>query len=557
MGLLVKPSEVKRQTTSMITALQKDADSIDQVLPSIEEFSGNPALGGGAWEGMKAQLSGHCAVIQGLILAMESMMSDSESLAGAVGDEELDEDKLQKEIEKLEKNNASYSTSIASYQQKIRNLSYQSIGMGTLNEGLKNYYSQQISSTKKLIDLNKEAIEKLQKKLETLYEMESATSGLYGEAMSLYDLSQQGMTALGNSWTGSGFSLPKDSMWQKQLENKWSTSETRIIRQLKKEGWDDPAIEKFKEYLNEKTKGLSGEELIQKLNGILEETYLVGSDVYEILFDGSELPDKKKIELVLKQMGGYLDENGDLAFKEPCRFKFDPNMPPGGSFLDKFSKTVQNAFPEGLTVKDEDKKLSSVELKKKYSLETMLHQFRNTLDQNNIAYVQRYKKEHGLSSDEEAIKAILGEDGWMYRDSRFHNRGLVGEDIDFGDLTSKNLLNKDGFNKLLESNGFNRKILSDDYHSEFIIDEKGNLVSQWGNNNNKYDQNKGIVNGESFNYGAKPEENDSHQVLDVDSPAFFDTEVRKELKDDWRYPEKNDYFKQIREQAENGKQFKK
>ncbi|MHC5217535.1 DUF3114 domain-containing protein [Enterococcus sp. LJL128] len=555
MGLLVKPSEVKRQTTSMITALQKDADSIDQVLPSIEEFSGNPALGGGAWEGMKAQLSGHCAVIQGLILAMESMMSDSESLAGAVGDEELDEDKLQKEIEKLEKNNASYSTSIASYQQKIRNLSYQSIGMGTLNEGLKNYYSQQISSTKKLIDLNKEAIEKLQKKLETLYEMESATSGLYGEAMSLYDLSQQGMTALGNSWTGSGFSLPKDSMWQKQLENKWSTSETRIIRQLKKEGWDNPAIEKFKEYLNEKTKGLSGEELIQKLNGILEETYLVGSDVYEILFDESELPDKKKIELVLKQMGGYLDENGDLAFKEPCRFKFDPNMPPGGSFLDKFSKTVQNAFPEGLTVKDEDKKLSSVELKKKYSLETMLHQFRNTLDQNNIAYVQRYKKEHGLSTDEEAIKAILGEDGWMYRDSRFHNRGWVGVDISLENVVGNNLT-VEGFEEKLKATGFNRKILSSDYHTEFIVNEDGNLVSQWTLNDSEYGHRMGLMNGESFNYGEKPEINDSHQLLDVDSPAFFDTEARKNIKNEWRYPENDGNYKEIRKKAENGQKFK-
>ena len=71
-----------------------------------------------------------------------------------------------------------------------------------------------------------------------------------------------------------------------------------------------------------------------------KQLFLIGSPLYEKLFSQSYLSDKERVFLVIRQLGGVLNEQHDLEMTS-TRYSFDPEMAPGASFLDTFSKSVQ------------------------------------------------------------------------------------------------------------------------------------------------------------------------------------------------------------------------
>jgi hypothetical protein len=332
---------------------------------------------------------------------------------------------------------------------------------------------------------------------------------------------------------------------------------TNQIKELQINGWDSAALTAYANHLQQTIEGVEPE-LVGFLAESYRQTYLVGSALYEKLFRSSKLSDQDKLFLVIRQLGGFLNEQNDLEMTE-TQYAFDPELAPGAAFLHTFSETVQRAYPEGLKIAAADRKLPKAVLKKKYPQQTLLHQFRHQLDKHNIWYVKNYRQIYQLATDEAAIKAIL-KNNWFYADPHYHNRALLGTDITAkdryrmrGSLTNRGLLKKIG------QRGFYRKILSGDYHSEFIVDEAGALISQWQiPTDEKAYQVMPIANGESFNYGKRPrlDPTNSHQLLDVVPPHYFDSVQRLSLKKQWVAPTDNWFYQLIRRLSEYGICFK-
>ncbi|WP_086313918.1 hypothetical protein A5821_001466 [Enterococcus sp. 7F3_DIV0205] len=316
------------------------------------------------------------------------------------------------------------------------------------------------------------------------------------------------------------------------------------IEKLQQQGWDKAALTVY----------------INNIKEISDQSpFFVGSKIYTEMFNNSQLSDKEKVLLVIDHLGGYLDERGDLRLAT-TEYRFCPQMPPGDLFFYSYAKAVQRAYPTGLIIAQADKKLTKVALKKKYADETRIHQFRNQLDRCNINYVENYKKKYGLENDEAAIKMILGND-WFYADPQYHNRAHLDTDISTEDLKkgTRTLKNK-GLVKKIRKRGFYRKILSADYHSEFILDEHGQLLSQWSERVKTGGLlDSAIVNGESFNYGEQPkfDPEHTHDTLDGNPPRYFDTNKRNHLKQKWLSPTDNLFYQLVRRLGEKGIRYKR
>lgn len=329
-------------------------------------------------------------------------------------------------------------------------------------------------------------------------------------------------------------------------ESEFSSTDFNRITELQREGWDLAAIvvyiHKIKENKLKWGQGL----------------FLIGSEMYTEMFAQSELSAQEKVILVINHLGGYLNEVGDLQFEE-TKYRFYEQMPPGALFFSLYAKAVQQAYPNGLLIAKEDKKLSKIVLKKKYSTETKIHQFRNQLDKCTIEYVENYREKYDLQNDETAIKMILGKN-WFYADPHYHNRAQLGVVLLTDDIRKNNrtMTNK-GLFKKLKKEGFYRKIVSADYHSEFIVDEAGQLLSQWSEAVKRTDHfDCAIANGETFNYGERPriDSFQTHDKLDGNPPRFLDTEKRNTIKKSWISPKDNWVYQLVRRLAEKGVRYK-
>lgn len=322
---------------------------------------------------------------------------------------------------------------------------------------------------------------------------------------------------------------------------------SNTLKKLQQQGWDDAVLATYIQKQQEKIVGCD------------RELFLVGSELYTEMFEQSRLSDREKVLLVINHLGGYLDELGDLKFRK-TDYAFCDQMPPGALFFKRYAKAVQRAYPNGLIIDQADKNLPKLTLKKKYAKETKIHQFRNQLDKCNVAYVRHYKIMHGLKNDEAAIKSILGDD-WFYADPQYHNRAHLGTDVMTNDLKKgSRTLAKKGLVKKIRNHGFYRKILSADYHSEFIIDEQGQLLSQWTKETKTIIKLESeIVNGESFNYGERPRTDPyhTHDKLDGNPPKYFDTSKRTELKQNWLSPADNWFYQIVRRLSEKGLKYKR
>ncbi len=292
---------------------------------------------------------------------------------------------------------------------------------------------------------------------------------------------------------------------------------------LKNRGWDEAAIEAYKDTLSIRIK-VSGcddfSQYIEEANLLNEDTNKVGSGVYTLMYNACEYSDKEKVDMVIEQMGGKIDSNGMLQLTGTC--KFDPDMSPNSDFLSDFADSVYNAYGEnGLDSKE-------------------AHQLRYYIDKNNIEYIRDNYKEPGMT-DEQALAAFTEaevEGGYLDAEpGRLHNKFPANTTYyDYYSLGEQN-----------------RKRLTPNFHSEFIVDSDGNFVTQWNvleiDDNgriisdaeyyyNKYNSEDDlkytweearlqVANTESFNYGK--EIGDYHDRLDVNTVSQYDPEYRESI----------------------------
>lgn len=350
-----------------------------------------------------------------------------------------------------------------------------------------------------------------------------------------------GASQAGTCWNGSTgtFSVPKDMSWTETIENKefekkyaierpkemsdeeYQVYLTKLRAQEKdlrvEDGWDKSAIEEYFKAANKQTRELTAAEAMEKIAELYSQTLLVGSDLYTKMYEACGYSDQGKIDMVLKQLGARIDENGALQLTGS--HKLFEKMPPHAEFLNTWAKTVQKAY-------------SGKELD-----DARVHQLRMYIDRNNINYV-RTKYGEGVS-DEEALRqyALTELDGkkMIAEKGRKHNKSLKTEGYTPGNE--------------------NRKRTSPDFHSEFILNNDGKFVSQWNvletdKNGNvitdweyykkKYPTAEAqknfesqIMNGESYNYGNKNDK--EHDRLDSKSTKN-DYSLRKNIKKSWDEP---------------------
>ncbi|GAB2022797.1 hypothetical protein RyT2_18710 [Pseudolactococcus yaeyamensis] len=114
MGTIIEPASVKTQAKMTIESLKVQNDSLESILPKIGNFENESELDGKAWRGLKSHMGAHRSVIQGLICANESAISDNEALETLSGSDKLDEDKIREDIERIKVENVIITANIAS-----------------------------------------------------------------------------------------------------------------------------------------------------------------------------------------------------------------------------------------------------------------------------------------------------------------------------------------------------------------------------------------------------------------------------------------------------------
>lgn len=336
-----------------------------------------------------------------------------------------------------------------------------------------------------------------------------------------------------------GSTAAKDEYWAdylKELVQRIEPADKRIeceellrmhVEQLQSMGWDDSALTVHKRYLSDLLKKIEEASLLKScLQQLNIELQLVGSRVYERLFEAAGSEDRKllteeqaknKLFLLLSHLGGKMDEEGMMQLSDPCLF--DERLSPHAHFWQTLARTMQSAYPV--------KELS----------EPMFHQLRMYIDRQNIHYIRSRFKKSGMT-DEQALAAYVQAPGPVGRNgrrierepARYHNKLILGEKYS----------NRVGGNE--------NKKRTVNFHSEFILDSKGNFVSQWNvlekdEVNNGYHSSlsyyqrrfkentayfeEQLMNGESFNYAERND--DRHRRLDVRPPGKLDTPLRKNV----------------------------
>ncbi len=568
-------SEVRTQTADIKAYCQSLKDGANQLNIVAQGLTLEVGISGTAGDSIKGYLSTmYPSLAKTMTLHAESLEEANQAYLDGYtetcGGKSLDSEVLEAQIK-------GYNTSIDRLATSKENQITFYTGLPfAMQQLVRDDYKTAIDGLASSIATNETERAKIQEKLEKLLEFDAKSSSYFSGVSESANLMNEGLQALGGdpatgtlgagNWNGNGFNRPLGD-WQKRANENWSNREfireyeidrpkdmsekdfkTYIEtlrnqeRELKTEGWDGSSLKAYFDYVNKNVKNVSTDKVLATLDDIYLDVHEVGSDIYTVMFDaygkvdgkipkGKEVEvNQKKLEMMLEQMGGYIDEHGMLQLNGG-KYAFDSDMPPHGNFLKLLSNTVQRAFPDK-------------NLKEYGELGQKMSHFRIYLDKHNIDYLKnRYPNE---KNDYERLKKYAEEFDVPLDYSTgasLHNRSLDGE-FTYG----KNM-------KVLAPKNYDKNAKYPGARmSEFIIDiETGNFVSQWNvytdpNSDGVYDFDPknynaqdcaDLANTESFNYGPskgtnedRPKgDNNSHTRLDKERPD--DTPVRENILKDW------------------------
>ena len=192
----------------------------------------------------------------------------------------------------------------------------------------------------------------------------------------------------------------------------------RNMTELRLDGhWDRRALET---YMNEIKKSVMSDprEWSRVVKEAHKKSFDVGSELYVAMYEASAYGAEEKAQLVIRQMGGFVDAFGFLQLEPNARFQFDPDMPPHGDFLSAYAQTVQTAYGKsGLVGAEGGEKV---------------HKFRVHIDRHNIDFIRGKYGEGGVKTDEDDLrKEVLK--SWKEPESyKWHNvKGTPAEEDNF------------------------------------------------------------------------------------------------------------------------------
>lgn len=292
------------------------------------------------------------------------------------------------------------------------------------------------------------------------------------------------------------------------------------------DGWDLAATNQYKIYVMEKINLLNTGYGEQQVIGILESSYSetkkIGSQAYMQMFEKSQINAKDKVLLVIRHLGGFLDENQMLQLKGG--YEMDENMQPHSVFLEEYAKCVRQAYA-GKVLDD-----------------MMIHQFRMYIDRHNINFI---RNNYMGSTDLEKLQAYASENNfelWYDKNSCLHNRYYKGENKDweslYGMVTSNNLKVKtpNGLSEYVVDMNTGKFITQWDY----LIVQNGLITSSFEAYPKDAQAQKSIVETESFNYAKSGKAHMELDIMPANGISGYENMLKQTIKKNWKYVKKEE-----------------
>lgn len=205
MGLILAPDEIKTNMEVLRCYLNSMTECYQNVLERVYEYCDEEALDTESFRKSKNQMEiCYRLIAEGMISAQESIAGDIDTLLGCIGDEYLNEDELEAQIEKLQ-------AQCEQYEKSINTLRLMNFYMAGLNVSgvIKNYQS--------MIENKREEIAVLQEKLIFLHEAEDLTVNLFQLVMDSLTTVQNVIRDAGVNVRGGDF--PEEPGWLTELDD--------------------------------------------------------------------------------------------------------------------------------------------------------------------------------------------------------------------------------------------------------------------------------------------------------------------------------------------------
>ncbi|WP_049490274.1 T7SS effector LXG polymorphic toxin [Streptococcus oralis] len=276
MGIKVDIGSADSQGSTANTVLSSRANYYDAVITAFNKLISEEELKGKAYDSAKSYAENIMVpLVRGVILFSESLGGKASELPtlyhSQVGEESLDEETLQKQIE-------AENTTISTQEAILNSLS-----------DLKNIDSTYKSNVQEIISNATSKRDELQKKLDKLQSFASSTSGQFSDSESLQSLVFQGfeqVTGDFGKFDGT-FKIEGQAPWAKNINNEW-TKRSEVIQNYQN------VLDK----IENKTE--------------LDETDIKAIAEYGKRYPGKELPENVK-DAVRKYVESKVNNNVDLS----------------------------------------------------------------------------------------------------------------------------------------------------------------------------------------------------------------------------------------------------
>ena len=296
MGLLLIPSEVTQRADLLKKSLENIMESYSSALSAIQNFSESADMDTQTWEKLQAKaVDYHQAIVQGMISAQDCIVTDAETLKQSVGSEELDEDLLIEQINKLKEEK----------QRLLEQISELESSKNKLFVGLFDSACDMIDNEIQLLQAEIEkiqtVIEYCQKKLDTLREIEFSTKGMFEGAIQILFAMGAAINDAGVEITGVGEMSGLD--WKITLADANAEMDEKIRAFI-----EETLAAELQIDLNE-VEELYGDSVVERLIKIMNENGISRFDI-----DGSG----KFIEAAMTTITGYtvLMVGGKYQYKD-------------------------------------------------------------------------------------------------------------------------------------------------------------------------------------------------------------------------------------------------
>ena len=211
MGLRLLPGSVRLQCSTMVQSVQAAQKQLAVILSQIGTFTNNTEQKAASWTNMRSHFRDYEMIISAINGALDQITADCQSVSSLVGSEMLDEDQLNASIQYLQQCNASLQGCIDSCNSALSTPNIDSNYASALRSSISHYQS--------MINSNNAKIQELQNKIQTLYQIEGATSKQFTSVSALFSAAVSGLQAVSLSYdvNSATFATVSDQSWKDVL----------------------------------------------------------------------------------------------------------------------------------------------------------------------------------------------------------------------------------------------------------------------------------------------------------------------------------------------------